>query len=68
MKRCRLFKRERCVCGDAKKEADCRKIVKEIRTQYDDVVWVSASLDGSRLKIQIKENEDSFEKEEKKER
>ena len=49
-----------------KKEADCRKIVKEIRTQYDDVVWVSASLDGSRLKIQIKENEDSFEKEEKK--
>lgn len=36
---------------------------KEIRTQYDDVVWVSASLDGSRLKIQIKENEDSFEKE-----
>ena len=36
--------------GMLKKEADCRKIVKEIRTQYDDVVWVSASLDGSKLK------------------
>ena len=63
------FLREKGVfAGMLKKEADCRKIVKEIRTQYDDVVWVSASLDGSRLKIQIKENEDSFEKEEKKER
>ena len=61
------FLREKGVfAGMLKKEADCRKIVKEIRTQYDDVVWVSASLDGSRLKIQIKENEDSFEKEEKK--
>jgi len=57
------FLREKGVfAGMLKKEADCRKIVKEIRTQYDDVVWVSASLDGSRLKIQIKENEDSFEK------
>lgn len=61
------FLREKGVfAGMLKKEADCRKIVKEIRTQYDDVVWVSASLDGSRLKIQIKENEDSLEKEEKK--
>lgn len=62
------FLREKGVfAGMLKKEADCRKIVKEIRTQYDDVVWVSASLDGSRLKIQIKENEDSFEEEENKE-
>lgn len=54
MKRCRLFKRERCVCGDAKKRGRLPKIVKEIRTQYDDVVWVSASLDGSRLKFKLK--------------
>lgn len=50
-----------------KKEVDCQKIVKEIRTEYDDIVWVSASVDGSRLKIQIKENEDSFEEKEKEE-
>ncbi len=43
-----------------KKEVDCPRIVKDIRRQYDDIVWVSASIDGSRLRIQIKENEDTF--------
>lgn len=43
-----------------KKKVDCTKIVKDIRKQYDDIVWVSASIDGSRLRIQIKENEDTF--------
>lgn len=63
-----LFLREKGVfAGMLKKEVDCQKIVKEIRTEYDDIVWVSASVDGSRLKIQIKENEDSFEEKEKEE-
>ena len=35
-------------------------IVKALRKEYNDIVWVSASLDGSRLKIQIKENEDAL--------
>ncbi|MBS5398623.1 MAG: sporulation protein YqfD [Lachnospiraceae bacterium] len=39
---------------------DCPGIVKAIRKEYNDIVWVSASIDGSRLKIQIKENEDTF--------
>lgn len=43
-----------------KNEVDCAKIVKDIRKEYDDIVWVSASIDGSRLRIQIKENEDTF--------
>lgn len=43
-----------------KKKVDCTQIVKDIRKQYDDIVWVSASIDGSRLRIQIKENEDTF--------
>lgn len=41
-----------------KSEVDCPGIVKNIRKEYNDIVWVSASLDGNRLKIQIKENED----------
>lgn len=45
-----------------KRKADCAQIVKDIRAQYDDIVWVSASIDGSRLRIQIKENEDAAEK------
>lgn len=43
-----------------KNQVDCAQIVKEIRKEYDDIVWVSASIDGSRLRIQIKENEDTF--------
>lgn len=46
--------------GMPKKDVDCTKIVKDIRQQYDDIIWVSASIDGSRLRIQIKENEDTF--------
>lgn len=43
-----------------KKDVDCPGIVKAIREEYNDIVWVSASVDGSRLKIQIKENEDTL--------
>lgn len=43
-----------------KNKVDCARIVKDIRAQYNDIVWVSASVDGSRLTIQVKENEDTF--------
>ena len=49
----------------SKDKVDCAQIVKDIRAQYDDIVWVSASIDGSRLRIQIKENEDTFQEEPK---
>ena len=39
---------------------DCPGIVKAIRKEYNDIVWVSASIDGSRMKIHVKENEDTF--------
>lgn len=50
--------------GMPKKEVDCPQIVTDIRQQYNDIVWVSASVEGSLLKIQIKENEDTFIEEE----
>lgn len=43
--------------GMRKEKIDCFQINKAIREQYPDIVWVSASLDGSILKIKIKENE-----------
>ena len=49
-----------------KKAVDCFQIAKDIRAQYPDIVWVSASINGSRLKIRIKENEDTIPKEEQK--
>lgn len=40
-------------------KVDCDRIVKDIRRSYDEIIWVSASIDGCRLVVQIKENEDS---------
>ena len=55
-----FLKEEGIYPGMQKKNVDCQGIVKALRKEYNDIVWVSASLDGSRLKIQIKENEDAF--------
>ena len=55
-----ILKEEGIYPGMQKKNVDCQGIVKALRKEYNDIVWVSASLDGSRLKIQIKENEDAF--------
>lgn len=41
-------------------DVDCARIVKDIRKEYDDIIWVSASIQGARLIIQIKENEDTI--------
>ena len=55
-----VLKEEGIYPGMQKKNVDCQGIVKALRKEYNDIVWVSASLDGSRLKIQIKENEDAL--------
>ncbi len=47
------------VHGMPKSNVDCARIVKDIRRQFDDIIWVSASIQGTRLIIQVKENEDS---------
>ena len=39
---------------------DCDRIVKDIRKEFDDIVWVSAYVTGTRLMIQVKENTDTF--------
>lgn len=48
-------------------EVDCGRIVKDIRKEYDDIIWVSASVEGTKLIIQIKENQDVIKETEKKE-
>ena len=58
-----FLKEEGIYPGMQKKNVDCQGIVKALRKEYNDIVWVSASIDGSRLKIQIKENEDTFQEE-----
>lgn len=45
--------------GMAKRNLDCERIVKDIRKQFDDIIWVSASIQGTRLMIKVKENSDT---------
>lgn len=45
--------------GMLKTQIDCERIAKDIRKEYVDVIWVSASVQGAKLKIQVKENTDA---------
>jgi len=44
--------------GTMKADIDCTKIEKMIRNDFFDITWVSVSLSGTRLSINIKENYD----------
>lgn len=46
--------------GMKKSKVDCERIVKDIRKEYSDIIWVSASIQGTRLIIQVKENSDTI--------
>lgn len=46
--------------GMRKSRLDCERIVKDIRKEFDDIIWVSASIQGTRLIVQIKENTDKI--------
>lgn len=45
------------VCGSKKKTLDIELLEKTLRKQYDDITWTSARLEGTKLCIQIKEND-----------
>ena len=46
------------------KDIDCGQIVKDIRRQYNNIIWVSASIEGTQLLVQVKENETAPQQEE----
>lgn len=52
------------VHGMKKSSVDCERIVKDIRKEFDDIIWVSAYVDGTRLMIKVKENSDTVQMEE----
>lgn len=47
--------------GMVKRKVDCEQIAKDIRRQFDDIIWVSVSMEGTRLFVHVKENTDTFE-------
>ena len=44
--------------GKRKKEISCDAIAERMRENFDNVIWVSASMDGVELKLEVKENMD----------
>lgn len=47
--------------GTRKSDIRCPDIVNALREEYDNIIWASASMEGCRLMIQMKENEDGQE-------
>ncbi|HJA43832.1 MAG TPA: sporulation protein YqfD [Candidatus Dorea stercoravium] len=43
-------------CGMSAGSVDCEEIARDLRAAYSDLVWVSASVQGTKLVIQVKEN------------
>ena len=56
----RFLKYKNVEDGMTKSDVDCARIVKDIRKEYDGIIWVSASIKGTKLLIQIKENTDTI--------
>ena len=42
------------------KDVECEKIATEIRRDFGEIIWVSVSLEGTNLIINVKENTDTF--------
>lgn len=55
------LRKQDIACGMRRSQADCSRISKMLRKQFADIIWVSASLEGSRITIAVKENSDSRE-------
>lgn len=49
------------VHGTSKASIDCPELAAELRREFPDMIWVSARIEGTRLILNIKENEDSYE-------
>lgn len=46
--------------GMRKSKIQCARIVKDLRKHFDDIIWASASVEGTRLIIRVKENTDTI--------
>lgn len=58
-----FLKEENIQYGMFKGSIDCEEVEAAIRAKYNDIVWVGASLEGTNLHIQIKENTESYQEE-----
>ncbi len=46
--------------GMKRKEVQCEEIVTKLRKEFQDIIWVSASVEGCNLILSVRENTDTF--------
>lgn len=61
-----FLKEKQVLIGMRKETLDIEELEKEIRRQFPEITWASARLEGTRLKIDIKENDAPILREEEK--
>lgn len=54
------LKSENIYHGMYKRQADCEQMAKDIRLAFDEIIWVSVSMEGTCLFVDVKENTDTF--------
>ena len=53
----RFLNENQIVCGILKNQVDCEALESAIRSAFPEITWVSARISGTKLLIQVKENE-----------
>ena len=53
---CTYLKEKEIHIGTSKNQLNCKNIAVDMRKEFADIIWVSVSLDGTKLIIEIKEN------------
>jgi len=51
-----FLEEEKSSFGARKKEIDCAKLEEALRTKYDNIIWASVRLNGTKMTIDIQEN------------
>lgn len=59
-----FLEKERCTFGCRKSRIDCEKLEEDLRSQYENVIWASVQIYGTKMTVSIQENllpEESYE-------
>ncbi len=55
-----FLEKENVYHGMRRSSVECESIGTKIRKKFDDIIWVSVSLEGSNIIVHVKENTDTF--------
>lgn len=56
---CSYLKEQSIKIGTSANKINCKDLAADLRKNYEDIIWVSVSLDGTSLIIELRENTDS---------